>query len=86
MYSFHLSYITFHVKIPDEKIIVEAMLKELLTIIQSNSGCLFGEFFNFFFLPKHILIPIPFMCQDIKYTRLNHSLLKLIIKFVLILK
>lgn len=49
MYSFHLSYITFHVKIPDEKIIVEAMLKELLTIIQSNSGCLFGEFFNFFF-------------------------------------
>lgn len=68
------------------KIIVEAMLKELLTIIQSNSGCLFGEFFNFFFLPKHILIPIPFMCQDIKYTRLNHSLLKLIIKFVLILK
>lgn len=54
MYSLYISCITFHVKIPDEKIIVEAMLKELLTIIQSNSGCLFGEFFNFFFTKTYI--------------------------------
>lgn len=52
MYSFHLSYITFHVKIPDEKIIVEAMLKELLTISFNPIVDAFSENFLIFFFTK----------------------------------